>query len=104
MQNKLPRKRKFKKFNLNHSIKVKLTREGYRHLAFLHNEYIRRIRNWNYRSYSYYEAMADEEGYSTFQAWDFFGKFGQFLVMGGKEIPFDTNIKIEESEFNKQEV
>lgn len=63
-------------FNLNDNIKVKLTEIGYQHLADMHNELVGIIPNWIMVDSSFYKNMADKDGYTTFQAWEFIYKFG----------------------------
>ena len=83
-------------FNLNSSIKVKLTDLGYQRLADFNNSLCGKLTNWTRRSSSYYKDQADENGYTEFQAWDFIRKLGVVTVHGGPEYyEMDILIKTE---------
>jgi hypothetical protein len=91
------------KFNLNHRILVKLNDKGYKKLADYNNEIADLYPSIERRNPSYYKAMADKEGYSSFQMHDFMNKFG--YVSLGFDLPFETNvlIEIDESELKQQQ-
>jgi len=83
-------------FNLNSSIKVKLTDLGYQRLADINNSLCGGWTNFVTRTLSYYKDQADENGYTEFQAWDFIRKFGLANVHGGPEYyEMDILIKTE---------
>lgn len=69
-------------FNLNQNIRVKLLDKGYQRLADLHNEFIGRIPNWQKRDVEYYKQQADQDGYTSFQAWTFMEYFGEVTRIG----------------------
>ena len=69
-------------FNLNHNIKVKIYDKGYQHLADNHNKYLGTIRNWEKRTPEYYKNKADENGYTTMQAWCFIEEFAEVTGWG----------------------
>jgi len=72
-------------FNLNSSIKVRLTDLGYQRLADIYNEMTKKLSLHTYMSASFYKNKADENGYTEFQAWDFIRKFGGVTIHGGPE-------------------
>ncbi|MDT2864681.1 hypothetical protein [Vagococcus carniphilus] len=76
----------YKKFNINKSIKVKLTRHG---IAV----YKERYANIGLTDVT---VNIDDEGYSKFQMHDLMSIFGSSMYMGGN-LPFQTEILIEES-------
>lgn len=64
-------------FNVNDHVKVRLTDLGYQYLADEHNEYIGFINEWEFRTPDYYKEIASKDnGYTTFQMWDFMQRFG----------------------------
>ena len=81
--------------NLNSSIKVKVTDKGYELLAQNHNELIDHIPNWEHRTPEYYKNKADENGYTSFQAWVFMNEFSMTYRLGFEGY-YDTNILIDE--------
>ena len=69
-------------FNLNKNIRVKLLDKGYQRLADLHNEFIGRVPNWQKRDAEFYKQQADQDGYTSFQAWTFMDYFGEVTTIG----------------------
>ena len=67
--------KKLIEFNLNHTILVKIKDAGYQHMADDHNSYIGTITNWERLDAKYFKDMADENGYTLFQAWGFMELF-----------------------------
>lgn len=86
--------RKYYQFNLNESIRVRLNDKGYQRLADLHNQYIGTFKQWPYRDAEYFKSRADNEGYTTFQAWVFIEKFGEVTSIGMGQ-GYSPNILIE---------
>lgn len=78
-------------FNMNSQVKVKLTQLGYQHLADEHNEYIGIVSAFKTRSADYYKALADKDGFTSFQLWVFIQSFGKVTGMGFKPC-YDNNI------------
>ena len=70
------------KFDINKYIRVKLLDKGYKRLADLHNEYIGIIPTWKKRDAEYYKRLADKDGYTSFQAWEFMECFGEVTKIG----------------------
>lgn len=85
---------KFIKFNLNDHIKVRLNDKGYQHMADINNSYADEFPNtFERRDADYYRAMADKDGYTTFQAWSFIQDFGETISIGISNY-FDLDILI----------
>lgn len=75
---------KFIDFNINHSVKVKLTESGKKH-------YI----EWHLKLNVACDCPAiDNEGYCEFQMHDLMNIFGERIIMGCP-LMFNTNIKIQ---------
>ena len=83
------------KFNINNSVKVKLTDFGRK----VHRENMNRIFEFvpQYRTDKYYnrhyKPKEDSAGWSTWQMWDLMSNFGHCIRLGG-EVPFETEIEI----------
>jgi hypothetical protein len=69
-------------FNINHSIRVKVTLHGY---SLLPAE----------RAKMVFKESSKNDGWSRWQLWDLISTFGGHLHIGC-EIPFETNIEIPE--------
>jgi hypothetical protein len=86
-----------KEFNLNSTIYVRLHEKGFQRLADAHNEFCSRIPNWEKRTPEHYQKMVNDDGYYSFQAWDFIQTFGPVTSLGMHNI-YDINILIEDSD------
>lgn len=79
------------KFNINHSVKVKLTDHGRKHLKKLHGEL------YKHRAFEkipdYKPPEEDEQGWSSWQLWDLMNRFGDVLS-NGAPLPFETEIEV----------
>jgi len=64
-----------KKFNINDDVKVKLNEEG--------------LKVWKKANF-YNELQKDENGYYTFQFWDFMNIFGEHIYLGSNCL-FENN-------------
>jgi len=80
-------------FNLNQSIKVKLKPLGIGILYKRHEDLDNRVKARVGRGISSFEVKTDEEGYTTFQAWEFMEIFGEHTGICKPEA-FELNIKI----------
>ena len=88
--------------NLNSTIKVKLFDKGYQRMADLHNQYIGRIPNWEWRDKEFYEQKADDNGYTSFQFWEFIEKFGPVTGLGSCGY-YDISIIINENDLKRRD-
>ena len=83
-----------KSFNINEYVYVRLNDTGRK----IDKDYWARF---NCRPISLVE---DKQGYSRWHLWDLMNMFGEYIFMGCREVPFDTNILIDErdlGEFNE---
>ena len=90
---------KFEKYNLNHKIKIKLNKSGIEILKNNRLNLLRQIKESGVKdpALKEYEHKPDENGYVTFQGYDFINIFGGHLILG-LEAPFDLNVLIEAGE------
>lgn len=77
------------KFNINSSVKVKLTEVGVKELKRQHEELCNAHPNIDMK----FTLTVDEEGYSTFQMYSLMHQLGHLCNLGGK-LPFATIILI----------
>lgn len=77
-------------FNINDSVKVKLTEVGKAELRRKNDELNLALGT----NTDYYMPLEDAEGYSTWQLWRLMSDLGHLCIMGA-EPPFETKIGIE---------
>lgn len=87
--NKPATKEDLLKFNINHSVFVKLNREGYEIWMNYYNNCF--ITDFHRKSIDYYINKSDENGYVKFQTWEFMQIFGNDIIMG-RQTPFHTDV------------
>lgn len=77
---------KYKPFNINHNVKVKLTRVG-----------VQRYKDWMNRYVPVKDSSPkiDENGYTEFQMWTFMQIYGDTMYMGNVNPCIGTEILIE---------
>ena len=80
------------KFNINETVKVKLTPFGKEMLLKDHNEFWSQYGK-GYKS-DFILPKEDEEGYSTWQLWILMKDLGKYCTLGGGN-PFETDILID---------
>lgn len=81
-------------FNINHYVKVKLTKEGLAEIKRQDDE-LRKM----YPSITKFDnPKVDEDGYSKFQLWDLMGRLGHLCHIGMNGHPFETDIKIQQGQ------
>jgi len=84
------------KFNINESVKVKLTDHGRKVLADQHNKYaVYYPKAFQIKTPNDFKENEDENGFTTFQLWSLMEKFGNHTGMC-QENCFDTNILIKQ--------
>ncbi len=76
-------------FNINHSVKVKLTDHGRNRLRLNHKRLMDVIPGGQY---AYRPPKEDEDGVSDWQLWRLMSELGEYMYMGGESL-FDTNIQ-----------
>ena len=72
-------------FNVNDSVKVRLTQTGRKILA----------KHWGGKIPIWRKSYVDESGLDSFQFHELAHIFGKHLYNGNADLPFETNIKIE---------
>lgn len=77
------------RFNINHTVKVRLTDKG---RETHHVNHVWLFRNWK-EPPEYVRPKEDEGGWSEWQLWDLMKEFGPGLY-NGCNIPFETEIEI----------
>ena len=92
-----------KSFNINNTVKIRLTEHGKQMLERDHNEF------WSAQGasgmldkYPYKPHEEDEDGYVKFQLWSLMYQLGKYCGLG-REIPFDTVILIDEKDLRDVE-
>ena len=86
------------KFNLNETVKVKLTAKGRNILVKHHNRFLETTKEEVKKMHP-----SDEEGYTEFQMWTLMQIFGNNVYMGQLEYPFDMNMIIVTKDNNELE-
>lgn len=78
------------KFNLNQIIKVRLKKEGIEVLKNQHEEFYQKYKQLKPLPFT---LNIDNEGYTSFQMWDFMQKFGEYMTLGFDK-PFHLDVII----------
>ena len=92
-----------KTLNINSYVKIKLTPFGIEKLKEEHEN----LRNKcaSIGNITIAETLeipeVDEEGYSKMQLWKVMNIFGKYLYNGSINLPFETNIQIEDTQFEE---
>ena len=81
------------KVNLNTTIHVKLTQKGIDILEKKYNTIFQDFPDMPSR-----KVQVSENGYTTFQLWQFIADFGEHTYMGMLDLPFATDIIVDEVE------
>lgn len=90
-----------KTLNINSKVRIKLTSFGIEILRKQHEE--------RHRSYpfafpaSFTPPAVNEDGFCEMQLWEVMNTFGEFLYNGAPNLPFETNIQIDDEQFEKSE-
>ena len=80
-------------FNINHYVRVKLTKRGIGELKKQHIE----LRDMFKKIPDYKDPIVDEDGYTSYQMWELMLKFGH-IMFAGTNMPFETEIMFEVEE------
>ena len=79
------------KFNINHEVKVKLTKKGH---AICKANHLKLYIRYPPNSFPEYHApKEDADGWSSWQLWTLMREFGEHMY-NGAELPFETEIEI----------
>ena len=89
-----------KSFNINNTVKVKLTELGKQVLEKDHNEFWSSHGNLN--EHPYEPPKEDKDGYAEFQLWSLMYQLGKYHILGC-ELPIDTVILIDEKDLRDVE-
>lgn len=89
-----------KTLNVNNYVRIKLTKFGFEKLKKNHEDLRKR-----YPTIigEYTPPKVDEDGFCEMQLWEVMNTFGEDLFNGSINLPFETNIQIDEAQFEKAE-
>lgn len=87
------------KFNLNYSVFVKLTNEGYEYWKKKNDNLFSQVPEW-IKEENYYKNKTDKNGFIKFQMWEFMQIFGDSIVFGCQP-KFLINVFFYEAELEK---
>jgi len=91
----------YKQFNVNDTVKVKLTDYGKECLRNDYNDLVRGLKDLVGEDYTPYEFRLPEEdkdGYSEWQLWVLMEKLGRHTGWGLADLPFETTILLSEED------
>lgn len=77
-------------FNINHTVRVKLTNAGRAFHAMQHAMFNMKTG----RDIRYTPPAEDAEGWSKWQLYDLMHEFGEQTYLGNNELPFETDIQL----------
>lgn len=88
-----------KSFNINYTVKIRLTKYGKELLMKQWKDFWRSVGKLDENPYTPPEE--DENGYVEFQMWDLMRDFGSYCGLG-YELPFETVILIDEKDLKDE--
>ena len=88
-----------KTLNINSDVRIKLTSFGIEKLKKDHEELRRNIPSIG----NFTPPEVDEDGFCEMQLCKVMKTFGKFLYSGSPNLPFETNIQIDDEQFEKSE-
>jgi len=90
----------YRKFNINDTVKVKLTDYGKECLRKDYDDFLERgrrlVEDKEYVPFEFRLPEEDKEGYSEWQLWVLMEKFGRHTGWGFADLPFETTILLKE--------
>jgi len=90
----------YRKFNINDTVKVKLTDYGKECLRKDYDDFLERVRSLvedkEYVPFEFRLPKEDKEGYSEWQMWDLINKLGKYTGLGFTDMPFKSIILLKE--------
>lgn len=90
-----------KKINLNSTVKVKLNDRG-KDIYYLRFDDLNRfIKSRGAKPLDPRYPVVDEEGFSTFQLWDFIHIYGAYMTPGAPTVTKDLNIYIDDEDIEE---
>ena len=90
-----------KKFNLNSSVKVRLTAQGFKVLEDQHNELMKEY-PYDHPAKQWRPPRVDVDGYCTFQMWVFMEHFGEHTHIGMNDCGYSPEILIDERDLKDE--
>lgn len=88
-----------KTLNINKYVRIKLTEFGFEKLKKDHEN----LRQKYPTIGEYTPPEVDEDGFCEMQLWVVMNTFGENLFSGSSDLPFETDIQIDEAQFEKAE-
>ncbi len=79
------------RFNINNTVKVKLTAEGHEIMRAQHQAYAEAFPG---AFGEFKPKVQDADGWSEWQLWDLMNTFGRDVRMGNMKLPLETEIEI----------
>ncbi len=86
-----------KTLNINSNVRIKLTPFGIAKLAANHEE----LRSSRPSIGKFTPPETDKDGYCEMQLWEIMSTFGEDMYMGNMHLPFETNIQIDDAQFEE---
>ncbi len=86
-----------KTLNINTKVRIKLTPCGIQKLKANHEE----LRASCPSIGKFTPPKTDKDGYCEMQLWEIMNTFGKDLYMGNMNLPFETNIQIDDAQFEE---
>ena len=85
---------RYKGFNINHEVKVRVTEKGYQVWLEHSNQFVKYSSSAKSTTLEELKSKEDEGGWVEFQMWDMMNIFGRHMVMGFDNV-IDPNILID---------
>lgn len=86
-----------KEINFNSSVQIKLTAEGLKILKKKYNELLSTMTKESHEIAGEFELPDfDKDGYTKMQLWQVMNIFGEYMVVGNPNPPFESSIRISE--------
>lgn len=86
-----------KTLNINNKVRIKLTPCGIEKLKRKHEELLSFCPSIG----KFTPPETDKDGYCEMQLWEIMSTFGEDMHMGNMNLPFETNIQIDDAQFEE---
>lgn len=86
-----------KTLNINNYVRIKLTKFGIEKLKKNHEDLRKKFPTVG----EFTPPKVDKDGFCEMQLWEVMNIFGEDLFNGSINLPFETNIQIDEAQFEK---
>ena len=87
-----------KTLNMNATVRIKLTSIGIKRLEENHEKLCKK---YPLGAEEFKTPVVDENGFTQMTLWVVMNTFGDLLINGSSNLPFETDIQIDDSEFEK---